>query len=351
MGPNTQKHKNAQAKSQAESKPAGAAAVPLELQQALLNVFLNALRLDQLQDLKSLIQQVKGHLFRRDFSGAFGSEDYLTAYALRWSASRALAYAEIFASLHAQYRWFVTQHPLDAGPPCETSDAPHVVCFGGGAGAELLAFAAVAHQLPIPRLSATVIDIGDWSSVLRKLHTSLTDPPQLSQYASTSAKATNKPLLKIGQLQMYFERQDILDYAEDQLRQVLAGVSLVTIMFTLNELFASSIANASAFLLAVTDAMCPNTWLLIVDSAGSYSEVTVGKEGQTKKYPMKWLLDHTLLQVAGKDSSGLGKWRKCLTDNSRWFRIDAKLDYPVELENMRYQIHLYHRQGNGDRVE
>jgi len=81
---------------------------------------------------------------------------------------------------------------------------------------------------------------------------------------------------------------------------------------------------------------------LVVDSPGSYSETMVGSE--SKKYPMKWLLDHTLLEKENKDDKdSLAKWEKIVSEDSRWFRLANSLQYPIPLENMRYQIHLYRR--------
>jgi 25S rRNA (uracil2843-N3)-methyltransferase len=125
---------------------------------------------------------------------------------------------------------------------------------------------------------------------------------------------------------------------------MLQDVHLCTMMFTLNELFSTSITRATAFLLALTESMSSGSWLLVVDSPGSYSEVKLGKgdDSKTKEYPMKWLLDHTLLEVACDGDNS--KWTKVVSDDSRWFRLNQQLlKYPIELENMRYQIHLYQR--------
>jgi len=82
--------------------------------------------------------------------------------------------------------------------------------------------------------------------------------------------------------------------------------------------------------------------LLVVDSPGSYSETSIGKE--SKRYPMQWLLNHTLLETS-KERGGKGdvKWEKLVSDESRWFRLADDLKYPISLENMRYQVHLYRR--------
>ena len=56
---------------------------------------------------------------------------------------------------------------------------------------------------------------------------------------------------------------------------------------------------------------------------------------------MKWLVDHVLLgEGEGKDGA---EWEKIVEDDSRWFRLPEGLSYPIALENMRYQIHLYRR--------
>ena len=83
--------------------------------------------------------------------------------------------------------------------------------------------------------------------------------------------------------------------------------------------------------------------LLVVDSPGSYS--TVSLNGADKNYPMQWLLDHTLLAdtSGGKAKEEVRMWEKVQEDDSRWFRLDDRLSYPIELENMRMQLHLYRR--------
>jgi 25S rRNA (uracil2843-N3)-methyltransferase len=92
----------------------------------------------------------------------------------------------------------------------------------------------------------------------------------------------------------------------------------------------------------MTAAVKPGSLLLVMDSPGSYSETIVGNEA--KKYPMQWLLDHTLLetQKLGANES-IPQWEKLISEDSKWFRIAETLHYPIPLENMRYQIHLYRR--------
>jgi 25S rRNA (uracil2843-N3)-methyltransferase len=93
----------------------------------------------------------------------------------------------------------------------------------------------------------------------------------------------------------------------------------------------------------LTDNMTPGSCLLVVDSPGSYSTVSIN--GAEKKYPMQWLLDYTLLGQSAKTEKDqrLSQWEKLTSEDSQWFRLDESLQYPIDLEDMRYQIHLYRR--------
>ena len=315
-----------------------ATALPIELQQTLLNVVANAFPLGGNQaELKTIIQEVKGHLYNRDFAIAFGKQDYLAAYTLRWSATRALAYASIFVTFATELGW-----------PCEAIQTgeegifnSRILCIGGGAGAEALALAAIIKDRKLPGLQMEALDVADWSDCLQALRTSLTTPPPVFKFASESVRAANRSFLEPEQLVVSFKCKDILTQTQGQLKELMTGTKLVTLMFTLNELFTTSIPRTTAFLLALTDAFEPGACLLVVDSPGSYSEVKLGKDGEAKKYPMKWLLDHTLLESAGE-----GKWEKKVGEDSKWFRLDSKLKYPIDLEDMRYQVHIYERSGS-----
>ncbi|KIW62801.1 hypothetical protein PV04_10932 [Phialophora macrospora] len=339
--------------------------LPVELQQMILDVFRRAFPFDHDQhDLRTAVQEVKGHLFQRDFSRAFAKPEYLYAYALRWSASRALGYTNIFLHGDLQQAWSQLRErsaparidvdasasspnsSLSPGQPHSLTSACRLVCIGGGGGAEVAACAAAAQTIlpPLVTMNVHVVDIADWSTCLQSLANAFCTPPELSAYASESAKMANKAFVSPGAFDVRFSRHDVLAINETDLAIMLQDVHLCTIMFTLNELFSASITRATAFLLALTESMSSGSWLLVVDSPGSYSEVKIGKgdDSKTKEYPMKWLLDHTLLEVARDDDNS--KWKKVVSDDSRWFRLNQQLlKYPIELENMRYQIHLYQR--------
>jgi 25S rRNA (uracil2843-N3)-methyltransferase len=453
---------------------ARSAIIPLTLQQLLLNVFKYGLLFGNVNssssslgreyedkdkeekeelDIRSLIQTIKSHLYNRDFDSAFteANEQLLRAYALRWSASRVLGYAGILKAVLMRdgvLRSRRRRRKDDDG----SRDAVHVLCIGGGAGAEIVALAgawrdmldseeerlsgcdvkdmgdatrsltagagAIALnynddddddaeeqdwavgdaveektqdterkkdvELPpsrrrlLPNLSVTAVDIADWSSVVARLSQTIhsSDVP--------GSKAHPAPLLspptaaekgerrkRTSSFEVSFKHLDILGLTDEELRSLLlprrdqdhndqpaaaTDTVLITLMFTLNELFATSMAKTTQFLLRLTDLVAPGTILLVVDSPGSYSTVSLRGKKMSKEndehddndaarhYPMKFLVHHTLLSVAS------GKWDLILSEDSRWFRRDAaRLRYDVggegaaRLEDMRYQIHVYRR--------
>lgn len=322
--------------------------IPLELQQLLLNIFRNSFAERFETDINPLLQQVKGHLYNRDFATAFGKPEYLEAYAARWSPSRALGYLDVF--------WDLREHLWSArGVEEEAEISQKVVCLGGGAGAEIVALAGLqtlmsksdenAQERNAIRVEALAVDIADWTAVVENLAKHITTAPPLSKYASAAAQASNRQLINPEDINISFYHQDVFTAYINEGASRLADASLVTLLFTLNELYSTSISLTQRFLLSMTEVMKPGSLFLVIDSPGSYSSITLN--GAEKKYPMQWLLDHTLLkQAGGKEEKGKQEvvlWEKVQEDESRWFRLDSALSYPIELENMRMQLHLYRR--------
>ncbi|KAG9243832.1 hypothetical protein BJ878DRAFT_102854 [Calycina marina] len=342
--------------------------VPASLQQTLLNIFRDAFpELVASNDLQRVLQDVKGALYERDFNRAFGTDEYLEAYSLRWSPSRALGYTTMLVDIQeylAPHLGLVEQSQDSADPTASKTVALHVICFGGGA-AEVVAFGGFQKFLEdsisqkpkdtgledaVAKISITqqskiklyLVDSAAWQHVATKLNEGLSSLPIL-KYANSAAKEANRALLPAGEITTTFQKENVLDMSLPQVMEMIGGeLKLLTLLFTLNELYTASIGKTTAFLLNLTLASKPGTLLLVADSPGSYSETTVGTEA--KKYPMKFLMDHTLL---AKEKSEAGdedaSWEKLVSDDSRWFRLPENLRYPIPLENMRYQIHLYRR--------
>lgn len=369
---------------------ASANSISPDVQQLLLNVFKHALFSSSLstpstsdtenpeekeKDISTQIQQLKTHLYNRDFDSAFtdASPSLLRAYALRWSASRSLAYCGLFRG--------VVDCALDSDDQAQNDKEEEigVLCIGGGAGAEIVALAGAwrviqdestknTDELPIQgveglsldencrrerkrrKLAITAIDIAEWSDVVHRLTTAIhsVDVP--------GTKTCAAPLIHES-IDISFQKVDILSLSEEDLKSLVQRQRVISLMFTLNELFSTSISKTTKLLLRMTDIASPGTILMVVDSPGSYSTLSFAKnessdtqqqQQQQRQYPMKFLLDHTLLSVAE------GSWEKLASQDSRWFRKDVnhKLHYNVDLEggqgfikleDMRFQIHVYRR--------
>jgi len=345
-----------------------------------------------------LLQKVKAALYERDFSRAFGKSEYLEAYSVRWSPSRALCYLSILADLRKYLTDITQQSPngtetfrpgetnadsqnqiLDAAAhPADVSKLGlKTACFGGGS-AEVLAFGGFSRYMRdashiqnrrangltdgeqsmmtnlsisdnFPKVNLLLLDTAQWQEVVQELHNGLTKPPLLSKYASAAARAANSSLIEDGDMSTTFRSEDMLETAQNQFNDLLGmGPMLLTLLFTLNELYTTSIGKTTAFLLKMTMAAKPGSLLLVVDSPGSYSQTNIGTEA--KKYPMSWLLDHTLLEAQNNKTARKDgekeiptSWVKLVSEDSKWFRMPENLRYPIPLENMRYQMHLYRR--------
>ncbi|KAJ4982834.1 hypothetical protein SVAN01_11682 [Stagonosporopsis vannaccii] len=326
--------------------------IPPETQQLILNIFRNSFGERLESGIQPLLQEVKGHLFDRNFKEAFGREDYLEAYAARWSPSRALGYLGVLWRMRETLG--LIQAPEETNDVGEESrESWKVVCLGGGAGAEIGTFGGLHRLLAddqedrgedrLKNMEVVAVDSAAWGNVVTQLTEHITRPPPLSKYASAAVKAANRPLADSTAFKTTFHQHDVLTVDPKTLASALEGANLVTLMFTLNELYTASISLTQQFLLRMTESLTPGAMLLVVDSPGSYS--TVSLNGADKNYPMQWLLDHTLLAdtSGGKAKEEVRLWEKVQEDDSRWFRLDDRLDYPIELENMRMQLHLYHR--------
>lgn len=333
--------KAAQVKASIQNAPTSS--LPLDLQQLLLNIFKNSFPESLSSDVKSSIQEVKGHLYNRDFSTAFGKKEYLEAYALRWSPSRALCYLQILHDLKDEL------DVLKVSGEDSGQVEWNVVSLGGGAGAEIVALGGLMKLLePVTqehhaRIKTSAVDIADWESVVTSLGEGVVTKPPLSKYASAAVQAANQALTDASSFGVAFHQHDVLNLEMEIMKSVVENADLVTLMFTLNELYTTSLSLTQKFLLNLTTCLRPGARLLVVDSPGSYSSVSLN--GTEKKYPMQWLLDHTLLSTGAKRIVEPPKWEKIKEEESSWFRLPEGLKYPIELENMRYQLHLYRRLG------
>ena len=354
--------------------------LPIDLEKRTLEVFRTTFPAsNDFEALKPVLQEVRDALKRRDFETAFGRDEYLEAYTIRWSPSRTLGYAQLLA-------WICTQRAGDAYinqlvGHSKLEGPTKAVCFGGGAS-EFMALSGLLRYLRAseaagkpptqdeeiseglntlsisspntlsPLLQVNLVDSADWTSVLSNLDQGLKTPPILSKYASAAVRAANASFLLPGIAEHSFTRADVLGLSTEDLRTAIGTApTLLTLMSTLNELYAISMPRTTAFLRRLKEAVPKGSLLLVVDSPGAYSEVAAAnaKEGDEKrKWPMNLLLDYALLpKKQNQDDSDEEQperhWEKVINEPSMVYKLDDALKYPVSLENMKFQVHLFKR--------
>ncbi|ETS73788.1 hypothetical protein PFICI_14734 [Pestalotiopsis fici W106-1] len=350
--------------------------LPVELQQLILDIFRVAFPASQdFAALKALLTQINDALLQKSFETAFRTEQFREGYAIRWSPSRALAYSNILAQIcddHGDSPW--VKRLLGNG----TAGPVKVLCFGGGA-AEVMALAGVlrcrredaagkpdavpsgdsgaspeekllqaasSSPLSAPLVDLHLVDAADWSEVISKLCAGLTTAPQLSKYASAAARTMNASFLSPRALATHFTQTDILGLTAEDLQAMMGSeVTLITLLFTLNDLYNTSIRRATSFLRKLSTLVPKGCLLLVVDAHEAMASAK-GAEGEAEKlYAMSWLLDKALLpaQVTVEDEPiSESPWEKLVDDTNRLCRLpDKGLGYPAGLENLKLQVHLF----------
>ncbi|KAI1866200.1 uncharacterized protein JN550_007889 [Neoarthrinium moseri] len=347
----------------------------IELQQRTLDIIRDTFPASHdFETLKPLLHQVNDALLQKDFETAFGKQEFMEGYAIRWSPSRALGYSNLLAQICEQRKddaWVRQLIGDDRSTPAKA------LCFGGGA-AEIMAFAALlrhfregaagkpaaASSIELDDMSNTpldptactppvnihLVDAADWSLVASKLQAGLKTPPTLSKYASAVARASNASFLSTEAVEINFTRTHVFTLSLEDLRPMIGpDQAFITLLFTLNDLYTTSIPKTTAFLRRLTSVTPAGSMLLVVDSPEATSTAGIAKDGEEKKeYPMSWLLNKTLLPTRekgqGDEKESEPAWEKLMDDANRVYKKPEKgLWYPVSLENLRLQVQLFKR--------
>jgi 25S rRNA (uracil2843-N3)-methyltransferase len=357
--------------------------LPLELQQLILNIFKDGFgeKLMDFEELKELLREVNEKVLEREWVEALENEERREGFAVRWSPSRALAYANVVASVCRQgeaEEWgFV--------PFAESTTK--CVAFGGNA-AEVMALAALlrhlkpqaggksqmnldgedeskAPEISQPLLDITTIDSADWSSVLNKLLTATTTPPPLSKYASASARAANSALLSPSAISLTSRQHDIFALTGKQVIDIVGSTPcLATFFLTLGNLYNTSIPKTTSFMYKLDAVLAVGSIILIVDVIGasvpSPSAASADPDSEeAKPYTISQLLDRVLLgkPVEKVPVQGRGRkvveeeeankpqvrWEKVVAEDMMINKLDEKLRYPGSLENVKFQVLAYRR--------
>ncbi|KAJ2807196.1 hypothetical protein H4R21_000569, partial [Coemansia helicoidea] len=251
-------------------------------------------------DLGERLQRIKQKFYVRDFDGIFLEPANLPAYTAQYVPRRALCYYELFCRPELQ---------------AILRARPTVYCLGAGAGSELLGItAASCHALAAPGGSGPLTihsqDYADWSATLQALEGAVRYKWGLAADAVSYA----------------FSMGNLLDMSAEMTRSI-ARAQLVTAMFVFNELLTDK-RSAIKFVRTLVDSTRPGAYFLLVDSAGSFSSISVAGT----EYMSYMFFD------------SLGRFfEPVLSEDATWFRHARGLCYPLPVENMRYFIRLYRR--------
>jgi 25S rRNA (uracil2843-N3)-methyltransferase len=89
-----------------------------------------------------------------------------------------------------------------------------------------------------------------------------------------------------------------------------------------------------------------NALFLIIGRLDSSSEILVRKDDQGKEkktYPIRYLLNMVLIDHQLGALYQELTWETLFKDQSRLFRVAERLKYPICLENIKFQIHLFRK--------
>ncbi len=302
--------------------------------------------------LNEQIQHIKSLLYDKKFLEVFENEDLLAAYGARWVPSRALAFREIFEDVDLVRRRLVIKGKGKAADEEERRQV--VVCLGGGAGSELLAIAGLLGE--INRTAGLLPEQTKVESAPVEVH--MLDIGPYGSLVDTFGNGIRQelPLLTPERMSILFSQTDILASQAGATKPDGFEISLsssspdkppiITLLFTITELFVQSKAKTILFLRRLTDLAPVGTLFLVVDSANEEaSAVQVGSQGRA--FGLASILDGLLcsdiVQKNGDDVVRRKDWRCVEKVDTRWFRLREGLQefYPIKLENTRYWLRLY----------
>jgi 25S rRNA (uracil2843-N3)-methyltransferase len=296
-------------------------------QQLLAN---STISTDNNQNIKQLLDSSAGRQILREMKTDFKNRQYLSVfltspdrlaiYVANYVASRALCYHQLLTTkLHlvnlltgkdqiARAELERRRKQRRTGQPCPVDYASatrkvRVACIGAGAGSELIAL--------LFSIELNIIDIADWA-VLQKL---------IAQQAANDGRLSG--------VDIKWRQADILQLDDEELSHI-SQCDLITLMFVLNELFAVSKADTVRMLTRLINGMQKGAMLLLLESAGSFSELQVNQQN----YMVYQLLDKIprleLVEPA---------------QDSIWYRYDPQLaaNTLMPLNNMRYFLRIYRK--------
>ena len=313
-----------------------------------------------IEERQNILRSIKQSFVERDYMSIFqtpSTPHHLPIYFAYYTPSRALAYRSIFSQisdgmlvdyltgrLEVRNRELTRRRLLRRG---ESTDSNHgaplldiktaITCIGAGPGAEILAMLDILDEElrkeKYPVLAGQERDVlfSEFDERLSGVHAQQIDLRVIDigsfQFLYDALQPrTNSPI------HLSFEQESILTLNNDKLRLMAETSGLITFMFTLNELFSISKSQTCAMLSNFINNMRRGGMLLVIESAGSFSELKVG----SKEAMVFRVLDAV-------------KCLDCVSkSDSAWYRIPDTIRHIrssslFELNDMRYFVRLYRK--------
>ncbi|KAJ3289957.1 hypothetical protein BCR33DRAFT_845589 [Rhizoclosmatium globosum] len=257
---------------------------------------------------------IKDLFVKRDYLAIFTNPDLTDVYVAEYSPSRALCYHQLFS----------TSPTLSDA----LQSAKLIYSIGAGSGGELAGITAALNSIrPSHRVTIHSQDIADYSSAIIPLEAALLEE---FKHASVDSQTSCFNILSTEPLHV------------QQKSSLVSKADIITSFFILNELLANSKKEFVQFVKLLVTGMKPGALLVVVDSAGSFSEVNVGKKGgkaaesSAADTPPSTYMVYNLLDA-------IQAFEVVEKSDSQWYRYPEGLYYPIKLNNMRHFLRVYRK--------
>ncbi|KAK5671704.1 hypothetical protein QVD99_001543 [Batrachochytrium dendrobatidis] len=261
------------------------------------------------------VRTIKDLFLERDFVGIFTDPILLPVYAAEYIPCRALCYRDIFLR-------------IDEIRTC-LHEGGQILCLGAGNGSELLGIGSALHGMqPISSLTVHLQDLSSYGSVIQRISESMHALLDIGAPALEVTESTGN-LLE-------------LDDLKATVIPVACNAKLITAMFILNELLSNSKRGFVTLISQLIEHMPSGGYLLVVDSAGSFSEVKLGSNASSNPDNQS-SEPQQRIYMAFKLLDAIHALQTCVSYDSVWYRCSPHLSFPSKLNSMRYYLRLYQK--------
>ncbi|KAJ3073339.1 hypothetical protein HDU98_001752 [Podochytrium sp. JEL0797] len=267
-------------------------------------------------DFRERRRTIKDLFLQRDYAAIFTDPSLLAVYVAEYSPSRALCYYSLFTTTPSLAKIITT--------------ANSVYCVGAGSGGEMVGITAARNELkPKTNLTLHAQDLADYSSAMAPIESALKTE---FKSAKITCESSVFDILSSDPAHMVEKTKKV------------GEADVITAFFILNELLANSKREFVQFVKLLVMGMKEGACLVVVDSAGSFSEVNVGS--RKKKVAEEEEDDEAPAQptyMVYNLLDAIQAFEVVEKSDSQWYRFPEGLHYPIKLNNMRHFLRVYRK--------